>query len=65
MIFNIRLLLERDKQQKIFAFMLSLLSRGEFRQKLANVVKNFLSLVSNDTGFKSFTLNQVINEVKC
>ena len=45
--------------------MLSLLSRGGFGQKLENVVKNFLTVISNDTGFKLFTLNQVIDEVNC
>ena len=45
--------------------MFSRLSRGGFRQKLANVVKNFLTLISNAPGFKIFTLNQVIDEVNC
>ena len=45
--------------------MLSLLSRDEFRSKLANFVKIFLTKVSNDPGFKLFTLNQVIDEVNC
>ena len=65
LIFNIRLLLEREKQQNHFHFMLLLLSRGEFWQKLENVVKNSLTVVSNDPGFKLFTLNQVIDEVNC
>ena len=55
----------KEKTAKGFHFLLSLLSRGGFRQKLANVVKNFLPLISNDTGFKAFTLNQVIDEVNC
>ena len=38
----------------------SLLSRGEFRQKLANVVKNFQTLISNDPGFKLFTLYKIL-----
>ena len=45
--------------------MLSLPSKGGFRQKLENVVKNFLTLISNGKCFKLFTLNQVIDEVKC
>ena len=36
-----------------------------FWQKLANLIKNFLALISNDPGFKLFTLNQVIGEVNC
>ena len=39
--------------------MLSLLSRDGFRQKLVNVVKNFLTIISNGTGF-FFTLTQVL-----
>ena len=66
LIFNIRLLLEGEKQQKVFTLLLlSLLSRGGFQQKLANVVKNFLTLISNAPGFKLFTLNQVIDKVNC
>ena len=34
-------------------------------QKMANVVKKFLSLISNNPGFKTFILNQVICEVHC
>ena len=45
--------------------MLSLLSRGEFRQKLANVVKNFLALISMDSDFESFNMNHVIDELNC
>ena len=45
--------------------MLSLLSRGGFRQKMENVDKNSRTVISNDTGFKLFTLNQVIEEVNC
>ena len=45
--------------------MLSLLSRGGIWQKLENVVKNFLTVISNDPSFKSFTMNQVIDEVNC
>ena len=45
--------------------MLSLLSRGGFRQIIANVVKTFVTLISNDPGFNLFTLNQVIDEVIC
>ena len=40
--------------------MLSLLSRGGFQQKLESVVKTFLTIISNGTGFKLFTLKQVI-----
>ena len=53
----------KRKTAKTFHMMRSLLSRGEFRQKLENVVKNFLTVVSNSTGFRLFTLNQVIDEV--
>ena len=45
--------------------MLSLLSRGGFRQKLGNFVKNFLTVISNGIGYKLLTLNQVIDEVNC
>ena len=45
--------------------MLPLLDRGGFRQKLKNVVKNFLTVILNDQSFKLFTLNQVIDEVNC
>ena len=51
LIFNIGFLLERVKKKK-FHFMLPLLDRGGFRQKLANVSKNFQTLVSNDPGLK-------------
>ena len=44
LLFNIGLLLEREKTAKSFHFTLSLLSRGVFRQKLENVVKNFLTI---------------------
>ena len=43
--------------------MLSLLSRGDFQEKMANVVKNFLTLILNDLGLKLLTLNQVFEEV--
>ena len=59
------MLFERDKTTKRFHFMLSLLSRGGFRQKMENVVKNSRTVISNDTGFKSLTLDQVIEEVNC
>ena len=45
--------------------MLPLLDRCGFRQKLEYVVKNFLTIISNDPSFKLFTLNQVIDEVNC
>ena len=45
--------------------MLSLLSSPGFRQKYENVVKNFLTVILNDQGFKLFTLNQVIDKVNC
>ena len=45
--------------------MLSLMSRGGFRQKLESVVKKVLTIISNDPGFKLFTSNQVIGEVNC
>ena len=45
--------------------MLSILSRGGFRQTFANVVKKFLTLISNDPGFKLFTLIPGIDEVNC
>ena len=32
---------------------------------LANTVKNFLTLISNNPGLKVFTLNQVIDEINC
>ena len=57
--------LVRKKKAKSFHFMLSLLSRSGFEQNLENVVKNFLTVISNGLGFKLFTLNQVIDEVNC
>ena len=45
--------------------MISLLRSGGFWPKLANVVKNFLTLISNDPVFKLFNLNQDIDEVNC
>ena len=45
--------------------MLSQPSRGEFLQKMENAVKNLLTIISNDQGFKLFTLNQVIDKVNC
>ena len=44
--------------------MLSMLSRG-FRQKLENGVKKTLNVISNEPGFKLFTLYQAIEEVYC
>ena len=43
-------------------FMLSLLSRGRFRQKLKNGVKNFLTIISNGQDFESckFTKNNLV-----
>ena len=32
---------------------------------MENVVKNSRTVISNDTGFMLFTLNQVIEEVNC
>ena len=32
---------------------------------MENVVKNPLTIISNDTCFKLFALNQVIEEVNC
>ena len=55
----------KRKTAKDFHFVFLRLSRGGFRQKLANVVKNFLTLISNDPCFKLFTLNQVIDKVNC
>ena len=64
MIFNNRLLLEREKQQS-FHLMASLLSRGGFRQKLEKVVKKYFTVFSNEPSFKFSTLNQVIDEENC
>ena len=41
LLFNIGLLLEKEKKAKSFYVMLSLLNRSGFRQKLENVVKTF------------------------
>ena len=57
LLFNIGLLLERENKQNVF--------RSGFWQKLENVVKNFLTVISNGQGFKLFPLNQVIDEVTC
>ena len=64
LIFNISLLLEREHSKR-FSLMFSRLSRGGFQQKLANIVKNCLTLISNAPGFKLSILNQVIDEVNC
>ena len=56
---------QKGKTAKGFHFMLSILSRGGFRQTFANVVKKFLTLISNDPGFKLFTLIPGIDEVNC
>ena len=45
--------------------MLSLLSRGGFRQKMEKVVKNCLTVISNDTGFKSFTFRVRATDRHC
>ena len=37
----------------------------DFGKKLENVVKKFLTVISNGPGFELFTLNQVIDEVNC
>ena len=63
-IFNIRLLLEREKHKR-FSLYIFTAEQGWIWQKLANVVKNFLTLISNAPGLKLFTLNQVIDEVNC
>ena len=55
----------KEKIGNGFHFMFSLLSRGGFPQKRANVVEKFLTLISNDPDLKLFTLNQVIDEVNC
>ena len=39
--------------------------QGQISANIANVAKNFLTLISNDPGFNIFTLNQVIDEVNC
>ena len=58
------LFLERETHQNYFHFMLSLMSRGGFQQKLENVVKNYLTVILN-AGSKLFTLNQVVDEFNC
>ena len=65
LLFNIGLLLEREKTTKSFHFRLPLLDRGGFRQNWKMMLKNFLTIISNDPNFKLFTLNQVIDEVNC
>ena len=55
----------KRKTAKYFHSMFSWRSRGGIWQKIANVVKNFLTLISNAPGFKLFSLNQVIDEVNC
>ena len=44
----------KEKTAKRFHFMLSLLRSGGFQQNLENVVKNSLTIISNDPGFKLF-----------
>ena len=65
LIFNIKVAFGQRKTAQSLHFMVSLLSRGEFRQKLENVVKKFRTVISNDPGSKLFTFNQVIDEVYC
>ena len=50
----------KRKTAKCFHFMLSLLSRVGFRQKLQNFVKKFLTINSNDLGFNIFTLIKLL-----
>ena len=39
--------------------------QGWISAKVANVVKNFLTVISNGIGFILFTLNHIIDEVNC
>ena len=56
--------LERENSKK-FSLYAFTAEQGWIWQKLENVVQNFLSVISDGPGFKFFTLNQVIDEVKC
>ena len=50
---------------KVVHFIILLLSRGGFPQKLANVVKIFLTLIQMTQSSNYLLLNQVIDEVNC
>ena len=39
--------------------------QGWISTKVANVVKNFLTVISNDISFILLTLNHIIDEVNC
>ena len=55
----------KEKNSKTFPRNAFTAEQGWILAKMENVVKNSLTVISNDTGFKLFTLNQVIDEVNC
>ena len=55
----------KEKNSKTFSLYAFTAELGVFMQKMENVVKISLTIISNDTCFKLFTLNQVIEEVNC
>ena len=56
---NIGLFLKKENSKKS----LNASSSGGFRQKMENVVKIFMTIISNSIVFKLFTLNQAIDAV--
>ena len=62
LIFNIRLILEREKQQKVFTLCFHGLAGVDFGKNWHFFFKNFLTLISNDPGLKLFTLNKLLTK---
>ena len=65
LLFNVGLLMEREKQQKVFTLGFHCWTGVDFGKNWKRLLKNFLTIISNDPNFKLFTLNQVIDEVNC
>ena len=61
LLFNIGLLLERERNSKKFSLYAFIAEQGWIPAKIGNV----LTVNSNDIGFLSFTSNQVIDEINC
>ena len=64
LIFNIMMPLERENSKKVSLYAFTA-EQEWILANYENVVKNFLTVISNDQGFKLFTLNQVIDKVNC
>ena len=65
LIFNIMLLLEREKQQNIFTLCFHGWVGVDFGKNWQILLKNFQTWISNDPVFKLFIFNQVFVEVNC